>query len=148
MRATFARNDEKGTALHATAFPSYRAFTALDLSLMSRLLYGRHLSTHQCQSSIHRMRRAHEPCRYCCVRLADARWEWCRFAQSASASGQPFVVEYYYKAKWGHADEFLALFKKNHYPVLKKEIELGRFLKVWLIRPATTQPRMAGGTIA
>ena len=54
------------------------------------------------------------------------------FAQSAPALGQPFVVEYYYKAKWGHADEFLALFKKNHYPVLKKEIELGRFLKVWL----------------
>ena len=33
----------------------------------------------------------------------------------------PFVVEYYYKTKWGHADEFLKLFKKNHYPVLKKE---------------------------
>ncbi len=39
-------------------------------------------------------------------------------AQSASsASDRPFVVEYYYKAKWGHADEFLKLFKKNHYPV-------------------------------
>src|SRR5260221_4074948 len=36
-----------------------------------------------------------------------------------------------YKAKWGHADEFIALFKKNHYPVLKKEIELGRILKVF-----------------
>jgi len=54
------------------------------------------------------------------------------FAQSAPASGQPFVVEYYYKAKWGHTDEFLTLFKKNHYPVLQKEIELGRLLKVWL----------------
>ena len=32
---------------------------------------------------------------------------------------QPYVIEYYYKAKWGHAEEFLALFKKNHYPVLK-----------------------------
>jgi hypothetical protein len=31
---------------------------------------------------------------------------------------EPYVVEYYYKAKWGHAEEFLALFKKNHYPVL------------------------------
>jgi hypothetical protein len=46
------------------------------------------------------------------------------------ATQQPFVIEYYYKAKWGHADEFLALFKKNHYPVLKKEMELGRILKV------------------
>jgi hypothetical protein len=51
------------------------------------------------------------------------------------ANGQPFVIEYYYKAKWGHADEFLALFKKNHYPVLKKEMELGRILKVSMMGP-------------
>src|SRR5271169_3228768 len=50
-------------------------------------------------------------------------------------SGQSFVIEYYYKAKWGHADEFLALFKKNHYPVLKKEVELGRMLKVSMVAP-------------
>ena len=52
-------------------------------------------------------------------------------AAQQSASEKPFVVEYYYKAKWGHAEEFIALFKKNHYPVLKKEIELGRILKVF-----------------
>jgi hypothetical protein len=51
-------------------------------------------------------------------------------AMAAESKEQPFVIEYYYKAKWGHAEEFLALFKKNHYPVLKKEIELGRMLKV------------------
>jgi len=57
--------------------------------------------------------------------------------QSAVAEGkeQPYVIEYYYKAKWGHADEFLALFKKNHYPVLKKEMELGRMLKVSMAAP-------------
>ena len=49
--------------------------------------------------------------------------------------GQPFVVEYYYKAKWGSADEFLQLFKKNHYPLLKKEVEMGRMLKVWIDQP-------------
>ena len=49
---------------------------------------------------------------------------------SQSASDRPFVVEYYYKTKWGHADEFLKLFKKNHYPVLKKEAEMGRIAKV------------------
>jgi len=53
-------------------------------------------------------------------------------APLASTTGQPFAVEYYYKTKWGHADEFLALFKKNHYPVLKKEVEMGRMLKVWM----------------
>jgi hypothetical protein len=56
-------------------------------------------------------------------------------AQSATQSDHPFVVEYYYKTKWGHADEFLKLFKKNHYPVLKKESEMGRILKVWMDQP-------------
>ena len=49
-----------------------------------------------------------------------------------AGSDKPFVVEYYYKTKWGHADEFLRLFKKNHYPLLKKEVEMGRMLKVWM----------------
>jgi hypothetical protein len=58
------------------------------------------------------------------------------FSQTTPApSGQPFVVEYYYKTKWGHADEFLRLFKKNHYPLLKKEVEMGRMLKVWMDQP-------------
>ncbi len=48
---------------------------------------------------------------------------------------QPYVVEYYYKAKWGYADEFLRLFKKNHYPALKKQIETGRILEVRAERP-------------
>jgi len=57
--------------------------------------------------------------------------------QSTAAEGkdQPYAIEYYYKAKWGHAEEFLGLFKKNHYPVLKKEMELGRMLKVSMVTP-------------
>jgi hypothetical protein len=47
----------------------------------------------------------------------------------------PFVVEYYYKAKWGFADEFARLFRKNHLPVLKKQIESGRFLEVRAEKP-------------
>lgn len=62
-----------------------------------------------------------------------------RAALSAPPLGQeadrPFVVEYYYKARWGYADEFIRLFKKNHYPVLKKEKELGRILQVSAISP-------------
>jgi hypothetical protein len=56
-------------------------------------------------------------------------------AQSVSETGKPFIVEYYYKAKWGHADEFLQLFKKNHYPLLTKQVEMGRMLKVWVDQP-------------
>ncbi len=56
-------------------------------------------------------------------------------AQSGPLVDKPFVVEYYYKTKWGHADEFLALFKKNHFPLLKKEVEMGRLLKVSVVAP-------------
>jgi hypothetical protein len=57
-------------------------------------------------------------------------------ATAQAGSEKPFVVEYYYKTKWGYADEFIALFKKNHYPVLAKQMELGRILEV-----RGTQPR-------
>ncbi len=56
-------------------------------------------------------------------------------AMAAEGKEQAYLIEYYYKAKWGHAEEFLTLFKKNHYPVLKKEIELGRMLKVSMTVP-------------
>ena len=46
-----------------------------------------------------------------------------------------YTVEYYYKVKWGQQDEFLQLFKKNHYPVLLKEKEMGRILDVSAVRP-------------
>ena len=52
-----------------------------------------------------------------------------------SAQDKPFVVEYYYKVKWGHADEFITLFRKNHYPLLKKQVEMGRMLKVFAVSP-------------
>lgn len=29
-----------------------------------------------------------------------------------------FITEAYYQVKWGHFDEFLELFKRNHYPIL------------------------------
>ena len=59
------------------------------------------------------------------------------FAQASQAKTQdkPFVIEYYYKIRWGNADEFIRLFKKNHYPVLKKERELGRILHVDAVKP-------------
>jgi hypothetical protein len=54
---------------------------------------------------------------------------------SAVNPDKPFVAEYHYKAKWGYADEFITLFKKNHYPLLKKEMEMGRILKVTAVQP-------------
>jgi hypothetical protein len=50
-------------------------------------------------------------------------------------SDQPYVIEYYYKARWGYADEFISLFKKNHYPVLRRQVETGRILQVSAVKP-------------
>ena len=69
-------------------------------------------------------------------------------AQSSNPADHPFVVEYYYKTKWGHADEFLKLFKKNHYPVLKKEMEMGRIAKVWMDQPRYHTTEDGRGTSA
>lgn len=49
--------------------------------------------------------------------------------------GEPFVVDYYYKARWGYAAEFIRLFKKNHYPVLRREMELGRIVELTAVAP-------------
>ena len=54
---------------------------------------------------------------------------------ATAAQDKPFVVEYYYKVKWGYADEFITLFKKNHYPLLKKQVEMGRMLQVSAVAP-------------
>lgn len=51
------------------------------------------------------------------------------------SNDEPFVADYYYTAKWGYADEFIRLFKKNHLPVLKKQIETGRILSVTAVKP-------------
>jgi hypothetical protein len=48
---------------------------------------------------------------------------------------ESFAADYYYKAKWGYADEFIRLFMKNHYPVLKKQMETGRILTVTCVKP-------------
>ena len=53
-----------------------------------------------------------------------------------SGANQPYVMEYYYKTQWGHQQEFLQLFMKNHFPLLQKEIESGRMLSVKIETPA------------
>ncbi|HJT69909.1 MAG TPA: hypothetical protein VJ731_06915 [Terriglobales bacterium] len=60
-------------------------------------------------------------------------------AQGAPPQGgadQPYTMEYYYKVQWGHQQEFLQLFLKNHYPLLKKLVEGGRALSVKIETPA------------
>jgi len=61
------------------------------------------------------------------------------FAQGAPPQGsadQPYVMEYCYKVQWGHQQEFLQLFLKNHYPLLKKGVEKGRMISVKIETPS------------
>ena len=60
-------------------------------------------------------------------------------AQGAPPQGapdQPYTLEYYYKVQWGHQQEFLQLFLKNHYPLLQKIVETGRMISVRIEEPS------------
>lgn len=57
-------------------------------------------------------------------------------APPQTAADKPYSIEYYYKLRWGYQQEFLQLFLKNHYPLLKEGIESGRMLSVKIETPA------------
>lgn len=51
-----------------------------------------------------------------------------------------FVVESYYRIRWGSEEEFMALFRKNHVPFLQRQLEKGILLDVTLDAPREHQP--------
>jgi hypothetical protein len=53
-----------------------------------------------------------------------------RVAPVQGAAAQPYPVEYYYQVKWGYFDEFMELYKRNHYPILVRQQKLGRILRM------------------
>jgi hypothetical protein len=57
-------------------------------------------------------------------------------APPQSSAGQPYTIEYYYKCQWGHQQEFLSLFLKNHWPLLKKIQSTGRIVSLKIESPA------------
>ena len=57
-------------------------------------------------------------------------------APPQTSADQPYTIEYYYKCQWGHQQEFLQLFHKNHYPLLKKIQSPGRILSLKIDSPA------------
>ena len=56
------------------------------------------------------------------------------YTQTSQGTGT-FTVENYYKVKWGFADEFISLWTKNHYPLLKKAKEKGDIVNVTAEKP-------------
>ncbi|MBD0278119.1 MAG: hypothetical protein ICV81_09175 [Flavisolibacter sp.] len=61
-------------------------------------------------------------------------------AQNNAAAKEYFTIENYYKVKWGYAEEFINLWKKNHYPLLKKAQQKGDIISV-----LATKPRLHSG---
>lgn len=48
---------------------------------------------------------------------------------------EPFTVESYYKVQWGHAEEFMTLWKKNHYPLEKEAMKKGEIISISAEKP-------------
>jgi len=46
-----------------------------------------------------------------------------------------YAVDYYYKIKWGYFDEFLQLYKKNHYPILVELKDRGQIIDFSAVYP-------------
>jgi hypothetical protein len=57
-------------------------------------------------------------------------------APAQTSEGAPYTIEYYYKCEWGHQQEFLDLFLKNHWPLLKKIESTGRIVSLKIESPA------------
>jgi len=70
--------------------------------------------------------------------LCLLRFDGARMAQAQSANQQsapPYIVEWVYRVKWGHRDEFWQIFKKYQIATLNRERELGAVLKYEVFRP-------------
>jgi hypothetical protein len=58
------------------------------------------------------------------------------------ASAEPVTIEHYYKIRWGSANEFKELYKRNHEPILK---ELKKQGFITAMRKDSPFTHMAGG---
>jgi hypothetical protein len=54
-------------------------------------------------------------------------------------SDAPVTIAYFYRTRWGAHDEFVELFERNHWPILRDQLVSGRFLGV-----QATSPRFHG----
>ena len=60
---------------------------------------------------------------------------WITNSLNAQHINEKFTVESYYKISWGHASEFIDLWKKNHYPLMKKAQENGDIISIAAEKP-------------
>ena len=48
---------------------------------------------------------------------------------------EPVTVLYFYRTRWGGHDEFVELFRRNHWPILREHLGVGRFTAVGMSTP-------------
>ena len=69
-------------------------------------------------------------------------------APAPQAAGEPKTVWFFYTVKWGSQDEFLDLFQRNHYPILKAMEKAGHYLSVKTFVPENHGDGRADWTFA
>lgn len=46
------------------------------------------------------------------------------------SEARPITIAYYYRIRWGGIEEFIELFERNHWPILRVQRARGRFTDV------------------
>lgn len=69
-------------------------------------------------------------------------------APAQQAAGEPKTTWFFYTVKWGFQDEFLDLFQRNHYPILKEMEKGGHYLSVRTFVPENHGDGRADWTFA
>jgi hypothetical protein len=62
--------------------------------------------------------------------VAAGTWVRGQAPAAQSAAKPERTAWYFYRVKWGFQDEFVALFAKNHLPVLREQMKTGRIVDV------------------
>ena len=48
---------------------------------------------------------------------------------------EPIEILYFYRTRWGAHDEFVDLFRRNHWPILREQLAAGRYTDVEMWTP-------------
>ena len=69
-------------------------------------------------------------------------------APAQQAASEPKTVWFFYTVKWGFQDEFLDLFQRNHYPILREMEKAGLYVSVKTLVPENHGDGRADWTFA
>ena len=79
----------------------------------------------------------------CSVALIGGGVTRAQVTPSPGAQKATFTVESYYRIRWGREEEFMALFRKNHLPFVRRMMEKGIVVEARLDRPREHMPEDA-----